>query len=251
MLTEILQRAGHLVTMVEDGEQALDRLAEGDYDLVIVDMQMPRVGGLDVYRQFQFANVVGERIPFIVLTANVTADARRQCEEAGIDAYLTKPIDSRLLLQTINRLAPRSQGERLPPPTPVSPADPSPAATGVVLNPNALSQLQSLSENPKFVISVLEGFCSDAVKLRNDMQTALGAAELDQVREIAHSLKGSASHVGAELLLEAARSVETCQEMDARGAELFGIVEQEIERVLVEIQHFLHAANRTASEPMH
>ncbi|MEW8626898.1 MAG: ATP-binding protein [Candidatus Thiodiazotropha sp.] len=104
ILGEMLSKAGFRVDMVVDGQYALEHLAQFDYDLVIVDMQMPRVGGLDVIRAYRSEKASNKEMPFIVLTANITEDAKRQANAAGADAHLQKPVDIGGLIESILRL---------------------------------------------------------------------------------------------------------------------------------------------------
>jgi two-component system sensor histidine kinase RpfC len=101
ILGEILTRAGFEVELAEDGETALMRLEGFRYDIAIVDMQMPRLGGLDVIREYKSRQAISKPIPFIVLTANISQNAELQCKVAGADVYLQKPVDSRRLIKHI------------------------------------------------------------------------------------------------------------------------------------------------------
>jgi two-component system sensor histidine kinase RpfC len=106
ILSKILERAGHNVNMVENGEQALDILEDHAYDLAIMDMNMPVMGGLEAFKIYRATDSKKPQMPVIILTASATVDAKQACEEAGVDAFLTKPIETRSLLETIKRLAP-------------------------------------------------------------------------------------------------------------------------------------------------
>jgi len=103
VIGEVLQRAGHSVQLAEDGEKALDALSgEDHFDLVLLDMNMPEVSGLDVLKQFRFGDTTGST-PVIMLSADAMPETIRQCREAGADDYLTKPVEITLLLQTVAR----------------------------------------------------------------------------------------------------------------------------------------------------
>jgi two-component system sensor histidine kinase RpfC len=104
ILGEILTRAGFKVDLTEDGETALMRLESFRYDIAIVDMQMPRLAGLDVIREYKSRKGINNPIPFIVLTANISQNAELQCIVAGADVYLQKPVDSKRLIEHILRL---------------------------------------------------------------------------------------------------------------------------------------------------
>ena len=100
----ILKKAGHSVTMVPSGEKALDKLAMANFDLTIVDYQMPKLGGIDVIRTHRFGADPQGQMPFMILTAHATTDVREECESAGADAFLTKPIDPASLLEMVDQL---------------------------------------------------------------------------------------------------------------------------------------------------
>ena len=103
VVNHILGRRGYVVECAEDGRQALELLASATFDAAIVDMHMPELSGLEVAQQFRMAYTDRVDMPFIVLSANATADAMRRCEEAQIDAYLTKPVEPARLLQALNK----------------------------------------------------------------------------------------------------------------------------------------------------
>ena len=105
VIERMLRSAGHAVTLVGDGEQALAALETGVFDVVLMDVNMPVMNGLDVVKLHRFATGEGEAPPFIALTADATEETRRECEEAGIAAYLTKPVDMEQLLLLIDGVA--------------------------------------------------------------------------------------------------------------------------------------------------
>ncbi|MBT2988329.1 MAG: response regulator [Candidatus Thiodiazotropha sp. (ex Ctena orbiculata)] len=104
ILNEMLTKAGFDVELVESGEDALQKIEEKNFDLTILDMQMPRVGGLDVIHKYKATKSLKEGMPFIILTANISKEAERQCKDAGADIYLQKPIDIKVLVREIHRL---------------------------------------------------------------------------------------------------------------------------------------------------
>jgi two-component system, sensor histidine kinase RpfC len=104
VLCELLERAGYDVVSVPDGRQALDCLEEDAYDLAIVDMQMPELTGIDVMKFVKRSAGINNKTPFVVLTANSTLEVKMQCVAANVDAYLTKPIDMQMLLETVAAL---------------------------------------------------------------------------------------------------------------------------------------------------
>ena len=126
VIERMLRSAGHTVTLVDDGGQALDALETGSFDIVLIDVNMPVMNGLDVVKLHRFATDAGDRHPLSRLPRCYRGD-RRACEEAGMAAYLTKPVDMEQLLTLIDRVAdpirrwrhwPPRAARRLPRPTP-------------------------------------------------------------------------------------------------------------------------------------
>ena len=87
----VLESAGHRVTVVDDGEEALDALERGVYDIAFMDMHMPNMSGIEAAKLYQFIQPV-ERTPIVMLTADATESAKTQADSAKVTAYLTKPI---------------------------------------------------------------------------------------------------------------------------------------------------------------
>ncbi len=211
VIRAILERAGHRVHMAEHGEQALDALEQGGWDAVILDMQMPGVSGLEVLKLYRFMEPDGPRAPVIMLTANATPEAVAACEEAGADAYLTKPVEARALVSCLERLAAgRGEGERAPGDGGgiVTVLQPQRAGGGErLLDEEKLRELAELTDDPAFVPDLLRGFMKDAQTLIARMQAAVTAGRLHEFKDWVHALKGSAGNVGAEALHRACARV--------------------------------------------
>ena len=204
VISKILESAGHRPVLVANGEQALDALARESYDLVILDMHMPLVSGPEVVKIHRFASPKDATVRFIVLTANATTEAMNECREAGVDAYLTKPIDPAKLLDQIDRLATKGSGVK-----PVMTAAPPPSAAPAVsetsehvLNEATLASLEIVGKRPTFIPELIHGFLDDTEQLMSDMKMALREKRYGEFRDIAHAIKGSAGNVGAQVLYD-------------------------------------------------
>jgi CheY-like chemotaxis protein len=104
VIARTLERAGHHVAVVENGPAALREITRCDYDLCIVDMQMPGLSGLEVYERYLADGALRTGIPFVVLTATATTELRAACRALGVGAYLIKPVAADQLLRTVARL---------------------------------------------------------------------------------------------------------------------------------------------------
>ncbi|MGF1613596.1 MAG: ATP-binding protein [Gammaproteobacteria bacterium] len=209
VLQMILRRAGHRVHLVENGEQALDALETRRFDLAILDMHMPIMDGIQVVKLHRMTHLDQTGLPFIILTANATLDAVRQCQEAGIDAYLTKPVESKRLLDTVTALTSVKQ----PSAAQITAAHSHPAvenvgkeaprdAPGTTLDLGKLEELKALAQDAALVQELIREFIADGERLLVQMREALATEGSQAFRDLAHALKGSAASIGARRLFE-------------------------------------------------
>ena len=104
VLARILERGGHTATLVSDGERALDALENGRFDVALIDRNMPRLSGIETVQAIRLTTGARERLPIVMLSADVTPEAKRECLEAGADAFLAKPIEAARLLEELQSL---------------------------------------------------------------------------------------------------------------------------------------------------
>ncbi|WP_238376460.1 ATP-binding protein [Thiobacillus denitrificans] len=199
VLRGLLEHAGHKTTLAHDGEEALDLLdSDGaSFDLAIIDMHMPELSGPEVVQRWRFLEK--GHLPIIMLTADARSEAETACKEAGADAFLTKPVNSRELIDAITRLG-------VPSPSPVT----APAAKAVrtgELDETVLDDLAELG-GAEFVRELLASFEDDSARALRDAEFALVAHEYGQWHHHLHMLKGGASDVGANLLAERCAEAE-------------------------------------------
>ncbi|HYI73051.1 MAG TPA: ATP-binding protein, partial [Skermanella sp.] len=215
VIEKILQRAGHDAIFAADGDEALDLLDRMSFDIVLMDMNMPAISGLDVARMYRFSHTDRPHLPIVALTAEATEAARRQCADAGMDAFLTKPVDSKALFATIERLV---GGEPVPPgrlqAEPVSGdlhPDPSPLLDSADLSdpgvnePSidvaALDKLRSVDDDPAFIAQIADEFLHDGEELLIELEHSWACGDLYAFKDHAHSLRSSASYVGASRMV--------------------------------------------------
>ncbi|KQZ39974.1 ATP-binding protein [Duganella sp. Root1480D1] len=239
ILRELLDEMGHAVTIAEDGAAALARLAERDFDLVIMDSRMPRMDGIAALRLLR-AGAAGVRqpaIPVIALTANAAAEERERFMEAGANGFLPKPIDETNLHAEIGRHAglllqsPRraeldamfGTGDSAVPP----------AATRA-LSPAACAAF--MQEGPRQLAAIRQG---------------IQCADMQAISLNAHSLQGSAGLFGARELSALCGLVETLAEtgMIERIPPLLTEVECELSALLAELALLKSCKNSAATAP--
>ena len=102
---KMLEKRGHHVTIVSSGLDALDALEKERFDLVLMDVQMPKMGGLEATKRVRESEKEGERVPIIAMTAHAMKGDREMCLSAGMDDYVSKPIKADELFSVIERVA--------------------------------------------------------------------------------------------------------------------------------------------------
>jgi two-component system sensor histidine kinase BarA len=105
VISHFLEQGGHRVVHVTEGGAALEQMRVDNFDCVLMDMRMPGMGGLEATRRWR-GEEVGGRLPIIALTANASEEDRQRCVAAGMDDFLTKPVESKRLLATLARYCP-------------------------------------------------------------------------------------------------------------------------------------------------
>src|SRR5512135_25526 len=112
VIGKILERAGHDFKIVANGEEVLDVLKEETFDIALFDLHMPVMGGVEAAKLSRFMSPGSPRMPIVALTADATPEARAECDEAGMDACLTKPIDTEKLFDLFETLVPNGGAVR-------------------------------------------------------------------------------------------------------------------------------------------
>ncbi len=214
----VLTKAGHSVTLTDNGEQALDVLADDieNIDMLIVDKNMPGRSGDEVVQALNFMDT-GKKLPIIMLTADATPEARETSLAAGVTEFLTKPIDSRGLLEKIAQLSQTIETSKIASlPVDTNQSETASSNTDQEMGwceLTLLDQLFTLDHDPDFMQRLINGFIQDGEKHISRIDEAKGDDYL-QLRESLHALKGSASEFGAKKLVELCRVGESYKPYD-------------------------------------
>lgn len=202
----ILESGGHLVTLVDNGEAALDALERGGYDLALFDLSMPLVSGLEALKLYRFTTA--NPIPVLIVSANVTTDAIAECDRAGAAEFVPKPLRASLLLDAVERHLAADSVRQAPPPERVEERPSLTVVETPPLDPGVLADLAGLSSDPTFVDRLLRGFKGDTERLVREIGDALAGRRYDVAKDAAHALKGGAASVGAMQLVQVATRID-------------------------------------------
>lgn len=193
VLQGLLQKAGHKVTAVLDGEAMLDALETGSYDVAIADLHMPALSGLDMLRQLRVMQAGSKRrTPVLILSADVTPESIRACERAGARAFVPKPVVAARLLDT---LADISAGKRVDSGVQTRPARAA-GATPMVHDRAVLDELRALGMGQDFEANFIRQCFSDVRKCLDEACGLAESGDWNGVKDQVHALKGVAGNLG-------------------------------------------------------
>jgi two-component system, sensor histidine kinase RpfC len=200
VIAKILERAGYEAHLVNNGEEAIDALEGRSFDVIVMDINMPVMGGLEAAKLYRFMERQEPRTPIVALTADATPETRKACDEAGIDAYITKPLEARKLLETIVSVIPGGEAHAEAAATPSLPngdKEPKRHDEARILDPDTLRELEALGNGSSFLEDLAKVFLEDGEKLLKEMERALADRTAAELRDLAHALRGSAGNIGA------------------------------------------------------
>jgi two-component system sensor histidine kinase RpfC len=250
VIGKILERGGHGVTLVNDGEQALDAVERERFDIVLLDRNMPGTGGIEALQAMRLMTRGRERLPVIILSADVTPEAKREAFEAGADAFLPKPIEATRLLEELQTAA-GGQAEaprRSEVPVRMRRAASSQEQTPVV-NEETLEHLEQLGSSPAFVRKLAGVFLADNAEMLGRIDKAISARNYGEFRAHLHAMKGSCASMGTERLtaLCATLSAYSDAELRLKGPQVLRSLSDELAAAQGEIERYLKAKQQSIS----
>jgi two-component system sensor histidine kinase/response regulator len=209
LMLRLLAQQHHTVTLARDGVEAVERWEAGRYDVVLMDVHMPRMNGLEATAAIRRreAELGRRRQPIVALTANAMRGALEECLAAGMDGYVSKPIQLSALKSEVDRVlggaAPRSAP---PAATPVEAPPPAPAPTEQAFDGRTL--LANCEGDQGFFAELVEVFLADARTRADALARALDAGDTRDAHQLAHALKGASGSVEARGLMALSRELE-------------------------------------------
>jgi PAS domain S-box-containing protein len=213
----ILKRLGLRADAVADGVEAIKALETLPYDLVLMDVQMPEMDGLEATAQIRnpHSAVANHQIPIIAMTANAMQGDRERCLAAGMNDYVVKPVSPQALAEALDKWLPKEMSVATArPPATIgdAAADSGRAAEVPVFDESAF--LERVMGDDEFARALLEGFLDDMPKQIQALSRFLQTGNLAGAARQAHTIKGAAATVGGEALRAVAFQLEEFLEAD-------------------------------------
>jgi two-component system sensor histidine kinase/response regulator len=245
--SELLTGLGIELDIAENGRQALEMLNVGSYAAVLMDMQMPEMDGLEATRTLR-RNAAFREIPIIAMTANAMKADVDACLAAGMNDFVTKPIDRTLLVKALSRLLPQ-RAKAVPAPA-ASPQSPEPTKGATLTKIPTLEGIDVEGAVRRLGLSferlkpLYLRFARGEPKMLEDLRASVRAGNSGDARRHAHSIAGAAATLGAEGLKQSAKALELAAKQDQPNLDGLledvlqhaGIVFRSIETLSEEVQ---------------
>ncbi|TWT80153.1 Signal transduction histidine-protein kinase BarA [Planctomycetes bacterium CA13] len=221
VMIRILEQEKHEVIIVDNGRDAYEQAIAQHFDVVLMDVQMPEIDGIEATSAIRKDERAGgtRRIPIIALTAHAMKGDREKCLEAGMDAYVSKPIDAdKLTVVMANLVDQASDAAPPPPPPPIRSPEESLDLEGV---------MKRVGNDKEFLATMLDIFREDYPKHLSEMRLAFSEHDPERIAKAAHTIKGSASNLGGLQVQNVASNIECLARQDELPEGTIAIAELE------------------------
>ena len=247
----LLGKAGYSADTVENGIKAIEKVQKENYNAVLMDVQMPEMDGFEATRHIREWEADRQHIPIIAMTAHAMKGDRERCLEAGMDDYVSKPLDLKILLGVLDRWLKLSEQEDpqptqidetapAKPPFIMTPTKPLTAPSAEEVHMDIERALQRFSGDRPFLVEMSQEFTAGLPDRMVELRTALEAGNANDLSRLAHNLKGVSANFDAGPLSRLAAELETLGRQDDLDAapELLAQIEKEV----VQLQIYLKEA---------
>jgi len=216
VMQRMLDKLGHRHTIVDGGEAALLALEKDKFDAVIIDKNMPDMGGLEVYQAYCFANDGVAPVEFAILTADATEEAKASCEAAGIKHFLTKPVSLVRLTETLSDMYDATSEPDDQPDIALKPEHDI-IESSETFNEEEFDRLADLADGDvSFINEIVENFIEDTNKNIRGLESSIARGDWPGFRDLAHALKGSSLYLGLTQLAQLAKDAQNISQQDFR-----------------------------------
>lgn len=203
-----LEAQGCNVVTARDGKEAIDAFEQAAFDVVLMDVQMPNVDGIAAARVMRSREkTTGARVPIIALTAHVENSEREQCQAAGMDAYVSKPVRTTSLLGTIHKVLSDSGH--------CWPGESDAAANRPMIDPPSLLEL--VDGDHELLARMIGLFRVEYPRLLTELRRSLDEGDLQSVQSVAHAIEGMISNFGPEAVARIGEPLEAVKQLCKDG----------------------------------
>ncbi len=204
LISVLLRQLGAIILQANDGEEAVQLACSKDFDLILMDIHMPNLSGLEAAVKIRtYESNKDKHTPIIALTADVMPETKKRVETSGMDEYLVKPVDEKTLVDAISRHLsclnnPSSDYEDTPTPKTIAPNHIR----------NVQKAIDAAGGKPELAQQLYKIFCSDLPKQYESIKRHAKLREWNELREVSHRLHGAASVCAFSSLNEIVKEIE-------------------------------------------
>ena len=251
----ILEGAGIVVEIANNGEEAVEAVKKGHFDAVLMDIQMPKMDGYEATKAIRQDPEV-KSIPIIAMTAHAMKGDEEMCLDCGMDAYISKPIRQGRLFSTLCKAIKPEENQKRPEPLRQDKDVDDRTVKSDILPPklpgiNIQNALNALKIDSDVFKRILMGFLQNNKDTISNIRDAFVTRDWESLAHMSHSLKGSAGNIGAEELHEAALNLETASRKGEKyppDSELIDKIESALNQVLQSLQSLVETPKAQPSK---
>ena len=244
LVAGILERQGHLVMVANNGTEAIDAYRSRPADLILMDIQMPGMDGFEATAAIRCLEKGSDKhVPIIAMTAHAMTGDRERCLEAGMDAYVPKPIRAKALLEVIAGLTGK-------PPVTEMAEEVDSTSTSVPKDCVDWSvALETVKGDADLLRVVAETFLEDSPRLLLALRQAIIEANFDDLKRLAHTLKGALGYFGARRAVELAYRLEVVEERAelVQAEQVLGNLQEEMAQVMAAMLYCMRGGDVAAA----
>jgi CheY-like chemotaxis protein/HPt (histidine-containing phosphotransfer) domain-containing protein len=246
----LLEKEAHTVETVLNGKEALAALANRSFDVVLMDVQMPEMDGFEATSRIrEQGRATGKHIPIVAMTAHAMKGDRERCLAAGMDGYVSKPIQAAELYQALASVVPSVPADSSTEQDALDAGSKRSRANdpgGVLDRAALLARVGGREDRLRTIIKV---FLDESSGLMTELQEAIASGDASRLKLAAHSLKGAVGLFGVSGVTEAALTLETMGKAGelAGASEAFNRLEEEMHRLRYALANLLSPSPETLS----
>ena len=224
LVVNLLKKRGHSVVIAANGREALEAHAREQFDVILMDVQMPEVDGFEATAAIRVREAAsGVRLPIIALTAHAMTGDRERCLAAGMDFYLTKPVRTGDLYETLEAAVPRS----------------GPAPARLAFDPT--DTLTRLGDDRALLAQIVVLFKAESARMLTAIRDSVASGDASALARSSHAMNGSVANFGQSESLDSARALERMgrEGVLTGAAERFAMLEEQVARLEGDLEAFV------------